>query len=219
MSRIGWAERDKYNSHTDARECIRSGQSAVACNLAISGVHHDKVQKKYTTVTVIAYLNDISGGGGGTVFPCVTKYSGSSKTPTSKICTDVYKLNGRWFDGQKAVIEGAYAKQPISGKFRTDFEDLLLASHFGCLEQMEQPSGIYQPALKTVAKKGSAVVFFSDNIDQSADDQAWHGGCLQHSGDKWTLQKFKELPIGMYRKSYDLKNEKKTEEIRQNLDL
>jgi hypothetical protein len=28
----------------------------------------------------------------------------------------------------------------------------------------------------------------------AAAAQAWHAGCLPLSGDKWTMQKFKELP-------------------------
>ena len=82
-------------------------------------------------------------------------------------------------------------------------EEVLLAAHYGCLfDQTTKPEWILRPAIKTVAKKGDAIVFFHDDMDLTADHQAWHAGCLPKIDEKWTLQKFKELPNRL-RKSAD----------------
>jgi hypothetical protein len=47
------------------------------------------------------------------------------------------------------------------------------------------------PAVVTVARKGTAVVFHHNRPDMTPEIDAWHAGCLPISGDKWTLQKFK----------------------------
>ena len=49
--------------------------------------------------------------------------------------------------------------------------------------------------VRTVARRGSAVVFFHSHPNGAPDPFAWHAGCLPLSGDKWTLQKFKEMPV------------------------
>ena len=58
------------------RECLQSGdKNATTCGLSVNSVHHDKVQKEYSSATVLVYLSDISDGSGGTVFPCMQKYA------------------------------------------------------------------------------------------------------------------------------------------------
>ena len=83
-------------------------------------------------------------------------------------------------------------------------QEVLLAAHYGCLfDKTTMPEWILRPAIKTVAKKGDAIVFFHDDIDLTADHQAWHAGCLPKTSEKWTLQKFKELPNNRLRKAAD----------------
>jgi hypothetical protein len=51
------------------------------------------------------------------------------------------------------------------------------------------------PPVRTQAVKGDAVVFFHNHPNGAPDPLAWHAGCLPLSGDKWTMQKFKEMPM------------------------
>jgi len=50
------------------------------------------------------------------------------------------------------------------------------------------------PALRIKPKKGSAIMFPSRHPDGHPDPVTWHGACRVKTGEKWTLQKFKEFP-------------------------
>lgn len=211
------------------RTCIKSSTplNADKFSLAVDSVHHDKVQKEYSSSTVIVYLNNVVIGG-GTVFPCATKYDfdqmlkagmtvpeGGMQPNTH--CHNAFQLNGRWFDGEDVVEFENFRKHKPNFNLQTSLDEVLLAAHFGCLDndgvvsspaistmtafnKDGQPAWITSRAVRTQARKGSAVIFFHDQQDSlSPDTQAWHAGCLPLSGDKWTMQKFKELPLE-YRK-------------------
>ena len=63
------------------RECLQIGdKNATTCGLSVNSVHHDKVQKEYSSSTVLIYLSDMSDGSGGTVFPCMTRYAEGIKS-------------------------------------------------------------------------------------------------------------------------------------------
>ena len=187
------------------RQCLaKSGATAESCHLSVEGVHHDKVQKEYSTSTVIVYLNDIASGG-GTVWPCSMTYdfkelsgggsvTGVVKGQPSDHCTSAFYQNARWYDGDKAVRYGTYKKHRVEKDLNAHLQEILVAAHYGCLEDTIAPSWVKTDAVRTVAKKGSAAVFFHDKLDLTPDDLTWHAGCLPISGDKWTMQKFKELP-------------------------
>jgi hypothetical protein len=65
---------------------------------------------------------------------------------------------------------------------------------------MNQPQWVQSRAAITKARKGAAAVFFHDQLDGNPDTLAWHAGCVPLSGDKWTMQKFKELPTKFRKK-------------------
>jgi hypothetical protein len=132
--------------------------------------------------------------GGGTVWPCLSKYGDNNETNLANSCTYAFNEGGRWFDGDLTVKNGIYEKHRANEKLNNKLSDILIAAHYGCLNTEDQPSWIKIPAVRTVAKKGAAVVFFHDKIDLSPDTNSWHTGCIQGTGEKWTLQKFKELP-------------------------
>ena len=82
----------------DARECLAQGGDATSCALSVHGVHHDKVQKEYSTVTLIAYLNDVSVGG-GTVWPCTMKVNATANDASldiTRACKDAFESGARW---------------------------------------------------------------------------------------------------------------------------
>ena len=196
------------------RACVEvDGATADSCGLSVTSVHHDKVQKEYSHATVLAYLVDIDDGG-GTVWPCPMRYDNASGTaPTSyyaqpaAACETAFALRGRWFDGAEAVAYQRFQKHRAAPPLHAALQEVLLASHYGCLfdgssQAPPQPAWIATPALRTAARKGDAVVFFHDHMDLTGDAQAFHAGCIPRSGDKWTMQKFKELPQ-KYRPSAD----------------
>jgi hypothetical protein len=188
---------------------IERKRTAGDCGLAVDGVHHDKVQKEYSYATAIVYLNDVEVGG-GTVWPCLSEYSNSSSdgsiAPASH-CAEAFKSGARWFDGESVVRHGIYRKHRPPSEMQESLQEVLLAAHYGCLDRSEQPKWITRPAVRSIARKGSAVIFFHDQIDLTPESQVWHAGCLPISSDKWTLQKFKELPKA-YRAAADEKSSK-----------
>jgi hypothetical protein len=156
----------------------------------VDGVHHDKVQKEFSSATMIIYLNDVDEGG-GTVWPCLSNLR-APRPQTSTHCEDAFSAGGRWFDGAQAVVRGHYQKHRVAGALHEHLRTLLLATHAGCMRM--PPSWVTRAAVRTTPRKGRAVVFFHHRADLSPEPLTWHAGCLPLSGDKWTLQKFKELP-------------------------
>lgn len=232
-----------------ARKCLsETTMTANRCALAVDGIHHDKVQKEFSSVTVIVYLNDVDIGG-GTIFPCTTTYNhgaiqhhlanlkiqttvsvaGSEYDHTdhdkasqremlqhmhtgskqlSEYCREGFNQNGRWYDGATAVLSTRNRKEVPDTATGDNLREIMLGAHFGCLmdeklvDDSESATGtlasslISRRAIRTRARAGTAAVFFHDQLDMLPDTQAWHSGCLPVSGDKWTMQKFKELPEG-----------------------
>jgi hypothetical protein len=127
--------------HT-ARTCLNSGRGPLSnsssCGLSVQGVHHDKVQKEYSSVTVIVYLNDVDVGG-GTVWPCPLTYDLSDKTngalkQPAEYCTTAFNANARWYDGQHTVAYKRYSKHDSDPELQSQLREVLLAAHIGCLE-------------------------------------------------------------------------------------
>ena len=181
------------------QECLSSSSAknyhnnATKCNLMVHSVHHDKVQKEFSSVTVIVYLNDVTEGG-GTVWPCLSQFS-SSQQQTSSACESAFAAGARWFDGDNAVVKGIYKKHRVAEQLHLTLQSILLSAHIGCTPEQytSLPSWVERRAVRTVAKKGSAVVFRHNRQDLSGEPLTWHAGCQPLSGDKWTMQKFKEL--------------------------
>ena len=52
-------------------------------------------------------------------------------------------------------------------------------------------------ALRVAPRRGMAILFLSAAPHGGAPlPHMWHGGCRVRRGEKWTLQRFKELPRG-----------------------
>jgi hypothetical protein len=63
-------------------------------------------------------------------------------------------------------------------------------------QQLQDPFKDWpRPPVRTTPTKGDAVVFFHNHPNGEADPYVWHAGCLPISNDKWTMQKFKEMPM------------------------
>lgn len=207
-------------SNRNVEECVSTydvknsdGKSlSDTCNLSISGVHHDKVQKEYSSSTVIIYLSDVSVGG-GTVYPCLSR----RVNQTINYCSYSFNHNARWYDGDEAVTIDQYKKHQIidDNELKTSLNDLLVSTHYGCLDEELQPKDITRKALRTVASKGSAVIFYHNDQENVPEVDAWHAGCLPISDDKWTLQKFKELPKKYRRSNNNRIDSRKT--VKQNV--
>lgn len=179
-----------------AEECLNQENSnALSCKLGVHSMHHDKVQKEYSSVTVVVYLNDVDIGG-GTVFPCLAQSKKDIKK-MQDICANAFDQGGRWFDGNQTVSYGKFYKHRAAANVADPLREILIASHYGCLEPTSS-----RPSIRTKAKKGHAAVFYHNYPDLSPVKMAWHAGCLPVSGDKWTLQKFKEFP-SVFRKPID----------------
>ena len=96
----------------------------------IENLHHDKANKPFTSVTVLAYLSDVpEGHGGHTVFPCTGAFPAADKaaavdedgdaktgdgawagagaapqpTPVAPLCARVYDAGVRWHNGKRTV--------------------------------------------------------------------------------------------------------------------
>ena len=215
LGRTAGARAEDHGRACIAAAAAADGATAETCGLSVTSVHHDKVQKEYSSVTVLAYLADVDVGG-GTVWPCLMRYdntSGTAPAPASHhaqpaaACDAAFAMRGRWFDGTEAVAYQRFQKHRAAPALHAALQDVLLASHYGCLfdgspEAPPQPAWIATGALRTTARKGDAIVFFHDHMDLTGDAQAWHAGCVPRSGDKWTMQKFKELPV-KYRPAAD----------------
>ena len=164
-----------------------------SCGVQISGVHHDKVQKEYSSATVIVYLNDVAIGG-GTTFPCYSQYEDSRGGGNiSKACGDAFLGGARWFDGNNAVTRERYDKHTVDEGLHNSLSEILMAGHLSCLSQSSKQSestksgnnteremsstasASLKGSIVTVAKKGSAVVFFHDKQNLFPDSMTWHG--------------------------------------------
>ena len=171
--------------------------------LSIEQIHHDKNNKHWTTVTMVAYLANTEEGG-HTIFPCTENSVKSS-------CLKAFNFGARWYNGKRTVIEGKQVwahkmggeKKKKNKREKTlinkDLDKLLQGTSAACDSMTHWPD-----ALRVEPKEGDAIFFWHDHVGESGsgvgDPMAWHTGCGVRKGTKWTLQKFMELPVGSKRK-------------------
>ena len=180
------------------------------CPRKVTSIHHDKVQKEHSTATVLVYLNDVSEGG-GTIFPCG---SIPPRAPhdgvVSGACSEAFKEGARWYDGSDTTVKGRPKKLTTPTPVDDELAEILWAAHLGChatsaKNDMANSSEARGPAdpfvdwkkkpVRTLPVKGTALVFFHTHPNGAPDPYAWHAGCVPLSNEKWTLQKFKEMPM------------------------
>ena len=160
-------------------------------------VHHDKVNKEWSSVTVIAYLNDVEEGG-ETIWPCA---GAVGERRAAQHCTKAFDAGTRWFDGQQTVVRGVMGQQRAHTAAHASLTELLALTHDGCVDNAawNASNTTTRPPrsgfVKARAHKGDAVVFWHNTLNGTPDALAWHTGCRVRQGVKWTLQKFKELPL------------------------
>jgi len=183
----------------------------------VDNIHHDKANKPYTTVTVLMYLADTELGG-ETVFPCNLNKS------TVHLCKRSFEGKARWHNGIRTVVEGVvhYSGNNNNGKkskvekemkklkeitsnFCAATKDNPARTTFNNVNNSEQNKFIDNVVisgnggLKVKPKKGSAIMFWHDYPGHSGigvgDYLAWHAGCQPYIGEKWTMQKFSEVPM------------------------
>lgn len=154
----------------------------------IDEIHHDKVSKEYSSVTVLTYLSEVEKGG-ETIWPCPATVGG---TPLASSCEKAFNVGARWFNGEKTVIKGKMGHQTIKTAAHDDLTRIRDSTSRVCKGESDDGEGF----VIVGPKKGSAVVFFHDHTNAEPDPLAWHTGCRVRSGIKWTMQKFKEMPQG-----------------------
>lgn len=181
----------------------------------IDNVHHDKVNKEFTTATVIVYLEDVEQGG-HTVWPCMgTTEAGYD---VSRVCSKAYNRGARWHNTTRTVMLDGPPKVKDTPTWHNDglggtLDNLWRITNGACLHDN------VEGAIRVAPRKGAAVVFHHDLLNgHGGDALAWHTGCfvvngeLRHAklrdllrslvdhptplppGTKWSMQKFKELP-------------------------
>mmetsp|Transcript_30724 Transcript_30724/g.81723 ORF Transcript_30724/g.81723 Transcript_30724/m.81723 type:complete len:289 (+) Transcript_30724:543-1409(+) len=165
-------------------------------------IHHDKVQKEYSAATVLVYLTN-STVGGGTIWPCSAKLADGSTVRQE--CKEGFEANVRWFDGEKSTIKGVPKRVSVETEVHEEMSAVRQLAIDGCAATTEEMGAWRNTPARTSGgdsgvTAGSAVVFFHNHPDGSPDPFAWHAGCPALSEDKWTMQKFKELPMAFRKK-------------------
>lgn len=136
------------------------------------GLHVDTNAAEWRFCTVIIYLSSVSDGG-ETVFPAAV----SDNLPTEDEEVAV-EAAGRLLSLGIDHTDRAETREAASAA-----KELLNAASMGT-------------GLKMKPEEGSACVFWTRRDDGEIDCHSWHGGApVPTGGLKWTLQKFKEVPL------------------------
>jgi hypothetical protein len=146
----------------------------------LRNVHHDKNQRENRVVTVLVYLSSARDGDGGhTLFPCLPARRGDKSG--RKVAEQMARDFRRLFDNGTRVIDT---------NLKSEFEmDLFKRCNAQChLAHRSQ-------VLSVKPVKGTAVVFWSVEADGFPNHDVWHSACQALAGgERYALQKFKELP-------------------------
>jgi hypothetical protein len=167
-----------------------------AASASMANVHHDKVHKPFSTVTVLMYLSDQVEEGGELVFPC------TAGEDVEHACESAFHGGARWFNRRRTIIEGTIGFTPRTTSVHDALQQVWSSANDSCADSSAGST------VRVTPKKRSAVVFYHDESDGTPAPGAWHSACGLRRGVKWTAQKFKELPLGGRKEYKSIKWEK-----------
>lgn len=155
----------------------------------LRNVHHDKNADEKRTATVLIYLSTTPGHehGGHTIFPTVP---GTTSEKSKKFTSILSRIFSQAFSSGMKILEVVQKTQDTSdnndGKMWNP--RVFKAVSQDCERAKQEDSR----SLTVLPQAGTAVVFFSENDDETPDPRTWHAACFPSSGpQRFALQKFK----------------------------
>ena len=154
---------------------------------SLQNLHHDTNERPRRVATVLMYLSgeeeDVEDGGlkgGETLLPCVQP-RGRDGDIDAELCG---RLRNAFESGER------FLSPPGGIHSGQCFDEIAAAAASGLCQAAVPSSG-----LRITPKRGAAVLFLSASPEAGGGTlwQTWHGGCRVRSGEKWTMQQFKEL--------------------------
>ena len=151
----------------------------------LQNLHHDRYTAPARVATVLMYLHDEGLSGGETLFPCVRPRGGAARAADDDaICA---RLATRLAAGLEPILWPKGYADCWAPDIATRTSDMCV--------QAPPANG----ALRFSPRRGAALLFLSaTSTDARAASMGatWHGSCRVESGEKVTLQKFKEAAPG-----------------------
>lgn len=151
----------------------------------LQNLHHDANERPRRVATVLIYLSDAFHDaleGGETLLPCVRSRHGTN----ADVCS---RLEAGFHAGERFLSPpgGMHSGACFDELAARAASDECVASARG----VEPTTGV-----RITPRRGTAVLFMSASPASGALlPSMWHGGCRVRSGEKWTLQQFKEVPL------------------------
>lgn len=179
-ARLGWLLGSE--PHADEIELVGTLTPATRdpsgrCHL---GLHVDtNGDREWRYATAICYLSPVPAGG-RTVFPCArpAEAQGPPEDEEMELVAAAERLLEAGVDHTDRVI--VLGQSP---ELRPEAETLVAAAEAGA-------------GVAVAPEEGSVVLFWTRGVDGSIDPHSWHGGeAVGEGASKWTLQKFKEIPV------------------------
>jgi len=181
-TRLGWLMGTP--PHKDEVELVgtltpASVTAAERCHL---GLHVDtNGGRAWRFATAICYLSSVQQGG-RTCFPLARTVEEEDDGPPKDEELELLEASQRLLDVDIDHTDRVLVNEQRPER-RADAEALVAAGS-AC-------RGVSIPA-----EEGSVALFWTRRCDGSIDPHSWHGGeAVAGGGSKWTLQKFKEVPL------------------------
>ena len=191
--------------HYGSSEAVAKPPPAATARRLPSGLHVDTNARSARYVTAILYLTTLSPeADGATVFPAATVRD----SPTQYDCVvqaaaSALVLNENILHTNHAALEDSACRKHA---------DVLVQAGELCGGVVKGESG--GVGLSVVPEVGKLVVFFTCNDEGEVDPCSLHGAARVggvEGEDKWTLQIFKDVPVGVNRRSFIQDKRKRVE--------
>eukprot|EP00949_MAST-11_sp_MAST-11-sp1_P003685 g3685.t1 len=159
--------------------CIHRITAKEDDEMRIDEIHHDKNNKPYTTVTLLAYLETVEKGG-ETIFPCAKRILQGSEVEENKemrrACRKLYDYGVRWTNGERTLLHGQqhWAGRQHDKKQHPEIEKELQYVLQTTSEMCAETSSV--GGVKVTPRKGDAIVFNHDDSFFKGDAYAFHTG-------------------------------------------